>query len=57
VDAVARLAHRGVGQPHDRECRQPGTDVDLDPDLAWVHPIDRECGDAREHAPTLRRLA
>ena len=57
MDAIARLAHGGVGQPDDRERGQPGADVDLDPHLARVHPIDRERGDAGEHGPTVRGVA
>ena len=46
---VARLAHGGVAQADDRERRQPGADVDLDPHLAWIDAVDRERGDAGEH--------
>jgi len=40
VDAVARLAHGGVPQPHDRKRGQPRADVNLDPHLARVDAID-----------------
>ena len=48
--ALARLAHGRVGQPDERERRQPAADVDLDGDLAAVDALEREGGDAGEHA-------
>ena len=57
ADAVARLAHRGVAEPDDRERRQARADVDLDPHLARIDPVDGERRDAGEHASTLRRIA
>ena len=44
-------------RPDDRERRQPRADVDLDPDLARVDPVDRERGDAGEHELTVRGVA
>ena len=51
ADPLARLAHRGVAEADDRERRQPAADVDLDPDLARLDPVDGERGDAGEHRP------
>ena len=48
--ALARLAHGGVAEADDGERRQPGTDVDLDPHLARIDPVDGERGGAAEHA-------
>ena len=54
ADPVARLAHGRVAEADDRERRQAGADVDLDPHLAGIDPVDRERGDASEHGATLR---
>ncbi len=50
ADPVARLTHGGVAEPHDRERRQARADVDLDPYLTRVDAVDRERGQAGEHA-------
>ncbi len=47
---VARFAYGGVAEADDRERRQAGANVDLDPDLAWIDAVDGEGDDAREHA-------
>ena len=49
ADPVARLPHRRVPEADDRERGQAAADVDLDPDVTRIDPVDRECGDAREH--------
>ena len=57
ADPLARLGQRGVRQPHDREARQPGRDVDLDPDDPAGDPVERGGEQGREHAATLGRRA
>ena len=47
--AVARLAHRGVGQADDGEAGQPVGDVDLDRDRAADGTAQRGGGDRGEH--------
>ena len=47
---LARLAHRLVGEPHDRERRQPGADVGLDPHPPRSTPVEREGDHARERS-------
>ena len=54
LDAVSRLPHGGVAEAHDRERRKSGADVDLDPDVARIDAIDRECRHSCEHASKLR---
>ena len=49
VDALARLAHGRVAQPHDREGGQAGAHVDLHRDRTRVEPVQREGAHAREH--------
>ncbi len=56
-DPVARLPHRRVPESDDRERRQAAADVDLDPDLAGIDPVDRECGEPREHQVNVRTAA
>ena len=48
-DALARLAHRLVGEADDRERGQPEPDVGLDPDPPGLDAVDGEGGDAGEH--------
>jgi hypothetical protein len=50
ADTLARLAHRPVGEADDGEVREAGADVDLDSDAARLEAVDRERGDAGEHA-------
>ena len=38
ADTFAGFLERGIGQPDDRESRQPGRDVDLDPDQPASRP-------------------
>ena len=47
---IAGLAHGGVGQPDDREARQPIGDVDLDRNGAPDGAAQRGGGDRCEHA-------
>jgi hypothetical protein len=54
ADALACLAHRGVGQSHDREDREARPHVDLDRHLLAVDALYCECRDACEHATKLR---
>ncbi len=49
-DAVARLAHRGVGQADDGEARKTVGDVNLDRDRSADGAVERGGGDGREHA-------
>ena len=52
--ALARLAHRGVGQARRaRSAGRPGRDVDLDLDLARLDAEEREGAGDREHAAKL----
>ena len=55
-DPVPRLPHRRVREPDDRERGQAAADVDLDPDLAGIDPVDRECGEACEHPANVRTV-
>ena len=48
-DAVAALAHGGVGQSDHREVRQPEGDVDLDVDGVGVHAEHRRAAQGGEH--------
>ena len=54
ADALARFLERGVGQPDDREARQPGRDVDLDPDDATLEAVERRGVHGGQHRLTLR---
>src|SRR5918996_344806 len=49
---LARLAHGRVREAHDREGGQPLAHVDLDGDLAAVHSLKGEGGDAGKHGTT-----
>ena len=53
--AIARLAHRGVGETDDRERRQPGADVDLHGHRARLQPLDRKSERSRQHVASLAR--
>ena len=55
--ALARLAHGGVREAHDREHGQPAAEVYLDGDLAAVDALEGEGGDACEHTAKLGRRA
>ena len=57
ADALPRLGQRGVRQPDDREARQAGRDVDLDPDDPAGDPVERGGEEGREHTATLGRSA
>ena len=48
-DALARLAHRGVGQTDDLVRGQTGRDVDLDGDGLPVDADERGAADRGEH--------
>ena len=50
ADAVARLAHRPVGQADGGRVRQPGGDVDFDVDDQGVDAAERAGANASEHA-------
>ena len=50
---LARLPHRGVGQPDDRERRQPAADVHLHVHGLGVHPDQGEGAGDREHGATV----
>src|SRR2546429_6110107 len=50
---LARFLERDVRQADDREARQPGRYVDLDPDDAAVESVERRGEDSRQHAPNL----
>ena len=54
-DALARLAHGGVGQPDEREGRQASVDVDLDVDGYGVDAVESQCSRSGEHQATLGR--
>jgi hypothetical protein len=45
-DAIARLTHGGVAETDDRERRQPGMDVNLNPHGAGLDAVDGKRGDA-----------
>jgi hypothetical protein len=47
--ALAGLTHRAIGQPDDREGRQPAADVYLDRDRYAVDALERECAHLRVH--------
>jgi hypothetical protein len=49
ADALARLAHRPVGEADDREVGQARADVDLDGHAPRFEAVDREGADAGEH--------
>ncbi len=56
--ALARLAHRLVGQADDVEGRQAGRDLHLHVDRAGLDALERNRGDALDHvAPNLEREA
>ena len=48
-DAVARLAHRRVGQPDDGEAGKARRDVDLDRHRTAVDPVEGGRGDTGKH--------
>ena len=50
ADALAGLLHGRVGQPDDREPRQPGRDVHLDADGPTVETVQRGGRDDGQHA-------
>jgi hypothetical protein len=54
LDALARLAHGGVGAADDREGRQPAAQVNLDGHLPRGEAVDREGRDVGEHRPHAR---
>ena len=47
---LARLLHRGVGQAHHREGREPGAQVDLDLHRLGLQAEDCGADEARDHA-------
>lgn len=49
VHSLPRLPHCRIPQADDRERGQTGANVDLDPDLAGIHTVDREGAYACEH--------
>ena len=49
ADALPRLGQGRVRQPHDREPRQPGRDVDLHPDEPPGEAVERGGEQGREH--------
>ncbi len=53
LNALARLTYGGVGETDDRECGQPGADVDLDGHVSRVQPFDRERMRPASMAPCL----
>src|SRR6185437_12222200 len=57
--ALPRLADGCVAEPHDRETRQSGGDVDLDPNHPSLERDERGRKEGREHArnPTVRGLS
>ena len=55
ADALARLHHRAVGQPHDLEAGTPAGDVGLDLDGHAVEPEEGLAVGRREHRTTLGR--
>ena len=56
-NALARLAHRGVRQPDERERGQPAVHVDLDVDLARGDADHGEGASDGEHAARLGAAA
>ncbi len=48
-DAVARLAHRRVGQPDDGKAGETGRDMNFDEHRATVHPVEGGRGYASQH--------
>src|SRR4029077_21013993 len=48
VDALARLAHCRVGEPHDREPGKAGAEVALDGYASRLHSVERERVSARK---------
>ena len=52
---IAGFAHGRVAETDDRERGQPRADVDLDPHLTRIDPVDGKGGDPREHALNARR--
>ena len=53
ADAVAALAHAGVGEPHRGEAGQPVDHVHLDPDARGVDAVQTGGTDTREHGPSV----
>ena len=52
-DALARLAHGGVGQPDEREGRKAAVDVDLDVDRNGIDAAEGKGSRPGEHRPKL----
>ncbi len=50
-DPLPGLSERGVGEAHDREARQPGGHVDLDPHGPTLEAVEGGGEDACEHGP------
>ena len=54
TNTLACFLERGIGQTDDREPRQPGSNVDLDPDQPAVEAVECRGWDDGQHSGSLR---